>query len=81
MHHSSGDGRRHKHDVRDERHQRPEVLDIAGACDYRRASLLALVIDLDSVVTSGSGSTFVVSAGSTMVGRPLEERSSDSDSD
>eukprot|EP00965_Chrysotila_dentata_P124518 4115122-Pleurochrysis_carterae.AAC.1 len=45
MHHSSGDRRRHKHDVRDERHQRPEVLDIAGACNYRRASLLALVLD------------------------------------
>eukprot|EP00965_Chrysotila_dentata_P139472 4611580-Pleurochrysis_carterae.AAC.1 len=38
-------------------------------------------LTLCSVATSGVESAFVALAGSTMVGRPLEERPSDSDSD
>eukprot|EP00965_Chrysotila_dentata_P111009 3668998-Pleurochrysis_carterae.AAC.1 len=44
MHHPSGNGRRHKHDIRDERDQWPEVLDVAGACDICRTLLFALVL-------------------------------------
>eukprot|EP00965_Chrysotila_dentata_P058759 1949577-Pleurochrysis_carterae.AAC.1 len=44
MHNSRRDGRRHEYDIRDEGHERPNVLGVTGARGGRRAVKLALVI-------------------------------------
>eukprot|EP00965_Chrysotila_dentata_P133480 4414015-Pleurochrysis_carterae.AAC.1 len=65
--------------MRDTRGQRSLALRAPVAGVGCRCLLSSLT--LDSVATSGRGSTFVDSAGSMTVGRSIEERPSDSDSD